>query len=184
MIASVKITAASIVEMILALDDDFDAFWGRRFPPSADQIDSLERTIGLPLSADHRGLIELIGAGAIVAKQSVWPAPNEFETRPLWQFWRGLEFFGYEASGRTPPLDLALQVKQRAMEGEIPLVPCYRRIGDTFCFGYDADGVIYEWEATGREPPRKVHGTSMLELISNDIRSLTTNKERMKNGGG
>src|SRR5690349_1206742 len=79
-------------------DDDFMLFADRaaaeRAAEMKDSLAAVEAKLGIPLSPEHRAIVERWGAMAVVAKQTSWPRPQKFDVRPAWQFAFAVEVFG------------------------------------------------------------------------------------------
>lgn len=158
------------------LDDDFSVFSAKRTPPEPEAIDEVERALGLPLSREHRELVEKLGCMAIVAKESVWPRPTPFAVRPLWQLCFGVEIFGLGAE-QAPALDLLSQAKAYSPQAK-KLVPAARVIGLPECVGYDAEGKLFAW-APGGQPTPLAHAT-LFDWLAERIDELSKNKDAIK----
>ncbi len=172
-------TLSSVAAQLDALDDDFSIFSGT--PPSKTEIVALEKELaklGVPsLHPDHRALIAKLGSCAVVAKEAVWPPPAPYETRPAWQFWRGIEIFGL-APKTAPALDADQQSRLRWPGGEKPLVAAMTRLGMKTCIGYDAKGKLYEWEPWGT--PTALRDKSLFAILEGWLTTLAEDKDKIK----
>ena len=173
-----RTTPASVLKTIEALDDDFDLFWGRKSPPTKAQIDAAEKALGAKLRDDHRALIRTIGAGAVLAKESVWPRAKEFDVRPMWQFLIGVEIFGVPSSGDAPVIEVVTQSRERAPAAKGKHVAAMKQIGSRRCIGYDAKGRLFEW-APG-EAPESIGADGLLDVLAGWLDTLVADKNRMK----
>lgn len=159
-----------------ALDDDFMIFAGSPLPTKA-QITALEKKVGVPLRADHRAVMEKLGACAVLADEKVWPRPVEYDVRPLWQFYFGVELFGY-APPSAPDLDVSVQSAKRKPAGKKPFVAAMKQIGDRSCVGYDTTGKLFSWEPGGK--PTAMVESGLFEVFMGWLRTLEADKERIK----
>ncbi len=165
-----------LLAQLESLDDDFMVFSGRKKPPTAAAVKAMEKALGAPLSPQHRELVLAMGCLAVLVKPDVWPRPKELDVRPAWQFQYGFEVFGIAAEATA--LDAVAQRKARAAETKAKLVPALRWITDRICLGYGKDGEWLEWERG--HAPAKVQGHALFDVISGMLKTLATDKEKMK----
>ena len=170
------ISLKQLLEELESLDDDFMVFSGRKKPPTPAAVKAMEKALAVPLTKAHRELVLSIGCLAVLVKPEVWPRPKELDVRPAWQFQYGFEVFGIAAEATA--LDCVAQKKARAPETKTKLVPAVRWISDRLCLGYGKDGEWVEWERG--HAPAKVNGDALFDLISGMLKTLATDKEKMK----
>lgn len=169
---------AAVLKFIEQLDDDFQVFWSRTSPPSKALIDAAEKRLGAKLRDDHRALVRTMGAGAVLAKEEVWPRAKELDVRPLWQFLHGVEIFGVAPQGNAPVVDVVVQSKERAPDADGVFVAAIRRIGDRRCVGYDKKGRLFEWSPG--QTPEDVDAPDLTGVLLAWLKTLADDKERMK----
>ncbi len=171
-------TIDDVAKRIEALDDDFNIYSMSQKLPSAEQIATVEKELGMCLSAEHRALVQRFGALAIVAKEEAWPRPAALDIRPRWQFGYAIEVLGVLGGQSAPALDLVTQARAHQPRGATPLVPAIHIAGDAFVVGYDATGALFSWSA-GAEPER-IAPAGLLELLLARIDALAADKDRIK----
>ena len=149
-------TLDKVLTLIEALDDDFAFFSSQNKPPRAAAVDALEKRLGTPLAPAHRALIEKLGAGAVVAKETAWPRPEAYSIAPLWKHQWGFEVFGIAANA---PLDAVKQTKARAPQGFVAALGMEARSATTRRAS-SRDERRGPLRDQGEEPPRRARSVA------------------------
>lgn len=171
-------TAKQLFERVLSIEDDDLMFWAAAsgLPQKRDILD-VEKKLGVPLSSEHRALMETFGCFVLLFKPEAWPEPRIGEVRPMWQFLRGIEVFG-TAMECPDELDVLKRAAVWCAKGGAHLVPAIRLIGGRTVVGYGNDHALVEWEMGG--VPRSTGSAGLIERLDGWITELLKNKERFK----
>lgn len=150
------------------LGDDFRLWSSLRRPPDAAAIAATEARVGFPFPPEYREFLARYGALYLDVNESVWPRPEEFELRPLWQMCFGFWVHGVH---EHPDLDVT---ENRV--GDFWPVLRIAGLGLADAIGYDRNGRLARLGDEGIVP---VEGT-LADHVLAAMRRLADARERLR----
>jgi hypothetical protein len=150
--------------------------------PTAEDLEEFEGEVGFRLPDEFREFaLHPLGGLYMQVKETIWPAPREFDVGPFWTFLRGLMVYGL--SSEAPDwLQLRPAWRELGESGGGGLVPFLKLLGDADPYCFTPEGRIAIWRHETPDEPEPVDGATFSEVLMKEIRELDERKARKLRG--
>jgi len=99
-------------------------------PPSAVEVQAVEAVLTAPLPPEFVAFSAKSNGLLVVARDAVWPAPEEGSVAAAWRFWRGIVLLGFDTDDLPDWASLTVAAEQLRAQGVDGVAPVFKVLGD------------------------------------------------------